>query len=74
MIIVVEGGIASYKYIKGSILKPEFEEKMIDAAIKGATVGSAVGVAILLGATLARFIVFAVSSGVYYITETGITL
>lgn len=74
MIIAVEGGVASYQYIKGSILKPEFEEKMIDAAIKGTTVGSAIGVAILLGATPAGFIVFAVSSGVYYITETGITL
>ena len=47
---------------------------MIEAAIKGTTVGTAVGVAVLLGATPGGFIVFAVGTGTYFIVEQGIAL
>lgn len=69
MIVAIEGGIATYQYCSGAILKPEFEEKIKDAAIKGTVVGTAVGVTVFLGATPGGFIVLGVGTGVYYITD-----
>ena len=74
VIFAIEGGVASYKYFHGDILKPEFEEKMIEAAIKGSTVGTAVGVTVLLGATPGGLVVFAVGTGAYVIVDWGISL
>lgn len=74
MIIAIEGGIATYQYITGGILKSEFEEKMIEAVIKGTTVGTAVGVSVLLGATPGGLVVFAVGAGAYFIVDEGIAM
>ncbi len=74
LIIAIDGGIASYQYLKGDILKPEFQEKMVDAAIKGAAVGTAVGVAVFLGATPGGFIVMGVSIGIYYLADECVAL
>ena len=74
MIIAIEGGIATYQYVSGGILKPEFEEKMVDAAIKGTSVGTAVGVAVFLGATPGGLVVLAVGTGAYFIVDKGIAM
>ena len=74
LVFALEGGMAVYEYWQGTIFKPEFQEKMVDAAIKGTAVGTAMGVAVLLGATPGGWVVFAVSAGVYIVSDIAITI
>lgn len=74
LVFAMDSGTAIYEYWQGAVFKPEFQEKMVDAAIKGCAVGSATGIAVLLGATPGGWIVLSVSSGVYVVSDIAITI
>ncbi|MBO5438051.1 MAG: hypothetical protein J6A23_10355, partial [Thermoguttaceae bacterium] len=70
----IEGGCATYSYVKGDINYPEYEEKLWDAAIKGTAVGSCSAVTVFLGASPGGLIVTAVCVGTYLITDQVVTV
>lgn len=72
MVFAVEGGVATYSYVKSDIYKPEYHDKLVDAAIKGASVGSAVAVAVALGAGPAGWGVLGVSIGAYEVSDFAV--
>lgn len=74
LIFGIESGIAYYSYLSGDILKPELEEKIIEAAIKGTVVGGCTAAAVFLGATPGGWVILGVSIGGYIITDTAISL
>jgi hypothetical protein len=69
-VFATEAGIAGYQFYGGDVFRPEYERKLQDAAIKGATVGGGTAVAVFLGATPWGIVVFGVATGTYIITET----
>ena len=73
IVFAIEGGIATYSYAKGNINNPEYQEKLVDAAIKGASVGSAVAVSVLLGAGPGGWVVLAVGIGAYEISDFAVS-
>lgn len=72
MVFAADSSHAVYQYLGGDILKPEFERKIADAAMRGAFVGTCVGVTVFLGATPAGWVVLAVSIGSYFIVDTAL--
>ena len=72
MVFAIEGGCATYSYVRGDIGKPEFQEKLEDAAIKGGTVGASAAVAVLLGAVPGGWVVLSVSVGAYEISDFAV--
>ena len=72
IVFALEGGIATYSYVNGDINKPDFQEKLVDAAIKGASVGGAVAVSVLLGAGPGGWVVLAVGIGAYEISDLAV--
>ena len=72
MVFAVEGGIATYSYAKNDINRPEYHDKLVDAAIKGASVGGAVAVAVMLGAGPAGWVVLGVSIGAYEVSDFAV--
>lgn len=66
---VIDAGVPSWQYAKGDILKPEFKEKISEAAINGASVGGATAVMVCLGANPAGFAVLGVALGTYLIVD-----
>ena len=73
MVFAIDGGIATYSYVNGNINKPEFQEKLVDAAIKGTSVGGAVAVSVLLGAGPGGWVVLAVGIGAYEISDFAVS-
>ena len=72
MVFAADSGHAVYKYLGGDILKPELEQKIADAAVRGSFVGTCVGVTVFLGATPAGWVVLAVSIGSYFVVDTAL--
>lgn len=72
VVFAIEAGIATYSYAKGNINNPEYQEKLVDAAIKGTSVGSAVAVSVLLGAGPGGWVVLAVGIGAYEISDFAV--
>jgi hypothetical protein len=72
LVFAADSGHAVYQYFGGDILKPEFEQKIADAAVRGAFVGTCVGVTVFLGATPAGWVVLAVSIGSYFVVDTAL--
>ena len=70
MVFAADSGHAFYQYLGGDILKPEFERKVSDAAVRGGFVGTCVGVTVFLGATPTGWVVLAVSIGSYFVVDT----
>ena len=70
MVFAADSGHAFYQYFGGDILKPEFEQKVSDAAVRGGFVGTCVGVTVFLGATPTGWVVLAVSIGSYFVVDT----
>jgi hypothetical protein len=68
----VDGGIATVKHLNGSLLDADYERELGYAAIKGTTVGTGVAVAVVLGATPAGWVVLAVGTGAYIITDFAV--
>jgi hypothetical protein len=71
LVFSTEGGSACYKYYNGDMLKPEFDREIAGAAIKGASVGGGIAVAVLLGSNPAGWVVMGVGAGSYYIADQG---
>ena len=74
LVFAADAGTACYRYWQGDILDAEFAESIADAAIKGAVVGTAVAVAVMLGATPAGWCVLAVSTVAYIIVDIGLRI
>lgn len=74
LVFVADAGVACYQYHQGSILDADFGEQIADAAIKGAVVGTAVAVAVMLGATPAGWCVLAVSTVAYIVVDVGLRI
>lgn len=68
----IDSGIATYKYAKGDIRQGELEEKIIEAAVKGATVGTATAVAVTLGAIPGGWVVEGVAFAAYVVADISI--
>jgi len=68
----VDGGIATIKHLNGSLLDADYERELGYAAIKGTIVGTGVAVAVVLGATPAGWVVLAVGTGAYIITDFAV--
>jgi hypothetical protein len=71
-IVGMEGGVAVYQYVKGDIWAPAFQEKLADAAVKGAAVGTATAVAVAVGFSPGGIVVLAVAAGTYVIAEAAL--
>ncbi len=68
----VDGGIASIKRLNGTLLDADYERELGYAAIKGTIVGTGVAVAVVLGATPAGWVVMAVGTGAYIVTDFAV--
>lgn len=68
----IDSGIATYKYATGSLRKGELEEKIIEAAAKGATVGTATAVAVALGAIPGGWVVEGIAFATYVVADISI--
>ena len=73
LVFSLESGAASYQYLKGEIYRPEFERKVMDAAVKGGTVGGVTAVAVFLGATPQGWVVLGLGIGAYYLADAALT-
>ena len=69
----VDGGIATIRHINGSLLDADYERELGYAAIKGTSVGAGVAVAVVLGATPAGWVVLAVGTGAYIVTDFAVS-
>ena len=68
----VDGGVATFHHIKGTLLDADYERELGYAAINGTSVAAGVAVAVVLGATPAGWVVLAVASGAYVVTDFAI--
>jgi hypothetical protein len=68
----VDGGIATIRHFNGSLTDADYEREMGYAAIKGTSVGAGVAVAVVLGATPAGWVVLAVGTGAYIVTDFAV--
>jgi hypothetical protein len=68
----VDGGIATIKHLNGTLLDADYERELGYAAIRGTTVGAGVAVAVVLGATPAGWVVLAVGTGAYIVTDFAV--
>jgi len=69
----VDAGDAGYQYLRGNIYRPAFEQKIMDAAVKGVAVGSTIAVAVFLGATPQGWVVLGLGIGAYCITDAALS-
>ena len=69
----IDSGIATYQYAKGDIRQGELEEKIIEAAVKGVTVGfAAKAVAVALVATPGGWVVEGIVFATYVVADISI--
>ena len=68
----VDGGIATIQHLNVSLTDADYEQQLGYAAIKGTSVGGSVAVAIVLGATPAGWVVLAVGTGAYIVTDFAV--
>ena len=73
LVFSIDAGTAVCRLMQNDILRPEFERKVMDAAVKGTLVGGAVAVAVVLGTNPAGWVVLAVGFGAYYVTDAALT-
>jgi hypothetical protein len=75
LVFALDAGVAGYQYLNGDILRPEFERKVGDAAVKGVAVGSATAVAVFLvgGTGPAGWAVLGIGIGAYMVTDAALT-
>jgi hypothetical protein len=71
-VFATEAGMSGYHYLKGNILKPEFERQIQGAAIKGTTVAGASAVAVFLIPNPAGIIIIGVAAATYIATDAAL--
>lgn len=71
-VFATDAGMSGYHYLKGNILKPEFERQIQDAAIKGTTVAGASAVAVFLIPNPAGIIIIGVAAAAYIATDSAL--
>jgi hypothetical protein len=67
--IAIDGGSASYDYLKGNIYKSEFEEKVLNATIKGLAVGGMESLVVFLVPSPHGLLLLGVGVGTYIIVD-----
>jgi len=67
--ISIDGGSASYDYLKGNIYKSEFKEKILNATIKGLTVGGMESLVVFLVPSPHGLLLLGVGVGTYIIVD-----
>ena len=72
LIFAIEAGTATYEYFRGDFLKPEYERKLTDAAVKGLTVGTVTGVAVSLAVAPGGFVLVGIATGAYMLTDSAL--
>lgn len=72
LIFAIEAGTATYEYFKGDSLKPEYERKLTDAAVKGLTVGTVTAVAVSLAVAPGGFVLVGIATGAYVLTDSAL--
>lgn len=73
LVFATEAGLAGYRYVRGDTLRADFLTEVSDAAIKGAAVGSATAVAVVLApAGPAGWIVAGVGIGTYMFVDSSL--
>ncbi len=73
LVFATEAGIAGYRYVRGDTLRADFLTEVSDAAIKGAAVGSATAVAVVLApAGPAGWIVAGLGIGTYMFVDSSL--
>lgn len=73
LVFAFDAGHALYRYESGDILYPELEREVGDAAIKGLAVGGCVAVTVFLASNPAGWVLFAVSTIAYIVTDAVLT-
>ena len=68
----VDGGIATIRHINGTLTGADYERELCYAAIKGTSVGGGTAVAVVLGATPAGWVVLALGTGAYMVTDFAV--
>lgn len=73
LVFATEAGLAGYRYVRGDTLRADFLTEVSDAAVKGAAVGSATAVAVVLApAGPAGWIVAGVGIGTYMFVDSSL--
>lgn len=72
LIFAIEAGTATYEYFRGDCLKPEYERKLTDAAVKGLTVGTVTAVAVSLAVAPGGFVLVGIATGAYVLTDCAL--
>lgn len=73
LVFVIDAGVAGYRYANGDTLRADFLTEVSDAAVKGAAVGTATAVAVVLApAGPAGWIVVGVGIGTYMFTDAAL--
>lgn len=70
IVFAIDGGVASYQYMNGNILLPEFKRKVADAAVNGMCVGSATAVAVVVAGGPGGWVLLGVGIGAYFVSDT----
>ena len=73
LVFATEAGLAGYRYVRGYTLRADFLTEVSDAAVKGAAVGSATAVAVVLApAGPAGWVVAGVGIGTYMFVDSSL--
>ena len=70
IVFAIDGGVASYQYMNGNILLPEFKRKVADAAVNGICVGGATAVAVVVAGGPGGWVLLGVGIGTYFVSDT----
>ncbi len=71
-VVAIEGGMAYYDYLKGDIYKNEFNQKLMDLAIKGTAVGGSEALVVFLMETPHGLVLLGAGIGAYIIVDNAL--
>jgi hypothetical protein len=73
-VFAFEFGESYYQYIQGDILKPEFERKLVDGAIKASAMAGVEAVVVFLAVSPQGIVISGISLGTYIVVDTALTV
>ena len=68
----IEGGMSYYDYLEGNIYQKEFQQKVLDSAIKGMAVGGSEALVIFLMETPHGLVLLGAGIGAYIVVDNTI--